>query len=52
MQELVTAMAGFTPPALGQTTLSPGYAALLPVLAATWQHPTDDASADLAATLA
>ncbi|MEO5845724.1 MAG: calcium-binding protein [Caldimonas sp.] len=37
VQELVTAMASFTPPALGQTTLSAGYSALLPVIAATWQ---------------
>ena len=38
VQNLVDAMATFAPPALGQTTLSPGYqSALNPVIAANWQ---------------
>jgi Ca2+-binding RTX toxin-like protein len=38
VQSLVDAMAGFAPPAAGQTTLSASYAASLnPVIAANWQ---------------
>jgi len=38
VQNLVTAMAAFAPPAAGQTTLSASYAtALAPVIAANWQ---------------
>lgn len=38
VQSLVTAMAAFTPPAAGQTTLPDNYAAALnPVIAANWQ---------------
>jgi Ca2+-binding RTX toxin-like protein len=38
VQNLVNAMASFTPPAAGQTTLPPSYAtALEPVIAANWQ---------------
>jgi Ca2+-binding RTX toxin-like protein len=38
VQNLVSAMAGFAPPAAGQTTLSASYAASLsPVMAANWQ---------------
>ena len=38
VQNLVSAMAAFAPPAMGQTTLSPTYASLLsPVIAANWQ---------------
>ena len=38
VQSLVQAMAAFSPPAMGQTTLSASYAATLnPVLAANWQ---------------
>ena len=38
VQNLVSAMAAFAPPAMGQTTLSPTYANLLsPVIAANWQ---------------
>jgi hypothetical protein len=38
VQNLVSAMAGFAPPAAGQTTLSASYAtALAPVIAANWQ---------------
>lgn len=38
VQNLVSAMAAFAPPAAGQTTLSANYAASLqPVLAANWQ---------------
>ena len=37
VQNLVQAMASFAPPAAGQTTLAPNYAAALaPVLAANW----------------
>lgn len=37
VQNLVSAMAGFTPPAAGQTTLPPNYqTALAPVIAANW----------------
>jgi len=37
VQNLVSAMAGFSPPAAGQTTLPPSYqAALAPVIAANW----------------
>ena len=37
VQELVNAMAAFTPPAMGQTTLPANYqASLLPVIAANW----------------
>ncbi|MDP1791902.1 MAG: cysteine peptidase family C39 domain-containing protein [Methylibium sp.] len=37
VQNLVSAMAGFTPPAAGQTTLPPSYqTALAPVIAANW----------------
>lgn len=37
MQNLVSAMAGFAPPAAGQTTLPPNYqTALAPVIAANW----------------
>ena len=37
VENLVTAMAGFSPPAAGQTTLPPAYqTALAPVLAANW----------------
>jgi hypothetical protein len=39
MQQLVQAMASYTPPAEGQTTLPPDLAsALAPALAANWQH--------------
>ncbi len=34
----MTAMAAFTPPASGQTSLPAGYAALIPVMAANWQE--------------
>jgi Ca2+-binding RTX toxin-like protein len=38
VQDLVSAMASFTPPAMGQTTLTEGYAAALnPVIVANWQ---------------
>ncbi|MCE9660440.1 MAG: hypothetical protein K8R60_18085 [Burkholderiales bacterium] len=37
VQDLVNAMAGFTPPAIGQTTLPPTYqTSLLPVIGADW----------------
>ena len=37
VQDLVNAMASFTPPSLGQTTLPPAYqTALAPVIAADW----------------
>ena len=37
VQNLVSAMAGFSPPAAGQTTLSASYqASLAPVIAANW----------------
>jgi hypothetical protein len=37
VQELVNAMASFTPPAIGQTTLPPSYqTSLLPVIGADW----------------
>ena len=39
VDQLVQAMAAFTPPPLGQTTLPAGLAAdLAPTLAANWQH--------------
>jgi len=38
VQNLVSAMAGFAPPAAGQTTLPANYASsLAPTLAANWQ---------------
>ena len=38
VQNLVSAMASFSPPAMGQTTLPQNYAdALNPVIAANWQ---------------
>jgi hypothetical protein len=42
VQELVTAMAAFSTPALGEMSLSGGYSTLLPVIAATWQASSAD----------
>ena len=44
VQELVTAMAAFSPPALGEMSLSGSYSTLLPVIAATWQASPADVS--------